>query len=102
MSDKFVSLSIEVVAPPNWFLSVAPLSVQVVPGAPAVFQVTATAQGGYTGDIVLSAIGLPAGVTATITPAHISQVGTATVSVLIPANYALGMISFQLKGTSTP
>lgn len=81
MSEKIINFSLEVVAPPGWFLSIAPLALRVVKGDPASFSVTASAKGGYVSDLSLSILGLPAGVEATITPDVIPQDGTAVITI---------------------
>jgi hypothetical protein len=98
MATKTVSFTVEVVAPPDWFLAVAPMALKVVQGTLASFSVTATAQGGYTGTIALSLAGLPAGVTPTITPSTINQTGTATITFPTSAMPIAGPLALTLTG----
>lgn len=98
MSEQFVNFTLEVLAPPGWFLSIDPVALQVVQGDLAVFAVTAMAEGGYDSPLALSIIGLPDGVVATIAPPSIPPTGTATVSIPtgeIPKDTTLAL---QLKG----
>jgi hypothetical protein len=98
MTEKFVNFSLEVVAPPGWFLSLAPLALRVVKGDPATFTVTATAKGGYVSDLALSILGLPAGVSAVITPSTIPQNGTAVVTIPTADIPEDSKLDLQLKG----
>lgn len=100
MPEKFVSFSLEVKAPPGWFLSISPLALSVVQGVDATFAVTATAKGGYASDLTLSVLGLPPGVTATITPATIPPTGTATVKIPTSAIPEDTILALQLRGFS--
>ena len=101
MATKTVNFTLTVTTPPDWFLAVSPTNLSVAQGTVASFSVTATAQGGYTGSITLSLSGLPAGVTATITPASIAQNGTATISIPTAA-IPVGAVALTLTGVSTP
>ena len=98
MPEKFVSFSLEVVAPPNFFLTIAPLALSVIQGADASFTVTATAKGGYASNLALSILGLPAGVAATVTPSTIPPTGTATVRIPTSAIPEGTILALQLKG----
>ena len=99
MATKTVNFTLAVTTPPDWFLSIAPTSLSVAQGIAAVFNVTATAQGGYVGTITLSVLGLPAGVTATIAPAAIAQNGTAVVTIPTSAIPA-GTLALTLQGVT--
>lgn len=99
MATKTVNFTLAVTASPDWFLSIAPTSLTVAQGAVAVFNVTATAQGGFTGSISLSILGLPVGVSATISPNPIAQTGTAVVSIPT-ANIPVGTLNLTLQGVT--
>jgi hypothetical protein len=101
MATKTVNFTLTVTTPPDWFLAVAPANLSVAQGTVASFTVTATAQGGYAGNLALSLSGLPAGVTPTITPATIPQNGTATISIPTAA-IPVGPVALVLTGISTP
>lgn len=98
MAEQFVDFTLEVLAPPGWFLSIAPVALQVVKGALAVFTVTATAEGGYASPLALSVLGLPAGVVATITPPSIPPTGTAVVRIPTDAIPKDTLLALQLRG----
>ena len=102
MAKKTVAFTLVVKAPPDWFLALDQTYLEVVAGAPAIFTVTASAKGGYTGTIALKVNGLPAGVVASISPNPIAQNGQATISIptdQIPEDTALPL---ELEGDSTP
>ena len=101
MATKTVNFTLTVTTAPDWFLAISPTSLSVAQGTVAIFSVTATAQGGYTGSIALSLTGLPTGVTPTITPVSIAQNGTATVSIPTAA-IPVGPVALTLTGISTP
>jgi len=88
------TISLSVVAPPNFTLSASPSSLSVTQGANATSMITVNALNGFGGSVSLSASGLPSGVTAsfspnpaaststlTLTASDTAVVGTATVTV---------------------
>jgi hypothetical protein len=105
MATKTVDLTLEVLAPPDWFPQVSNVALRVVKGDPATFEVMFTTVGGFTGRLALSMLGLPGGVVATITPQVVAQNETATISiptanlpVTVPvAQGGSGPIAIQLK-----
>lgn len=68
----------------NFFISIAPGMQAVEPGSSTSFKITASTYTGFTGEIELSAHGLPEGATASFTPVsvHASESATLTISVL--------------------
>lgn len=98
MAEQFVNFTLEVVAPPGWFLSIDPVALRVAKGDLAVFTVTATAQGGYESPLELAILGLPAGVVATITPSTIPPTGTARVEIPTDAIPEDTLLPLQLRG----
>lgn len=105
MASKTVDFTLEVLAPPDWFLSILPVAGSVVKGSPAIFDVTSRAEGGFVGSLSLSIVGLPSGVVATITPQIIVQNGTSRISIptdALPITVnppaGPGPIRLQLKG----
>jgi len=97
-TENMVEFSLEVTAPPGWFLEIAPATLTVVQGTPAVFTVTTRSEGGYISPITLTVEDLPEGVTATIAPNPISQDGTATVTIPTAAIPKDTKLALQLKG----
>lgn len=99
MAEQFVNFTLEVVAPPGWFLSIDPVALRVPQGALAVFTVTATAEGGYESPLELAILGLPAGVAATITPSTIAPTETARVEIPTNAIPKDTLLPLQLRGS---
>jgi hypothetical protein len=97
MATKTINFTLAVTTPPDWFLAIAPASLSVAQGTSAVFNVTATAQGGYTGNITLSVLGLPAGVTPTFSVNPIAQNGTSTLTIPTAA-IPVGTLALTLQG----
>jgi len=98
MSEQFIDFTLEVVAPPGWFLTLDTLALRVVKGDLAVLTVTATARGGYDSPLSLSLLGLPPGVVATITPSSIPPTGTATISIPTGAIPEGTILPLRLRG----
>lgn len=83
---------------PDFSLTATPAMVAVTQGASATSSIAVAATGGFTGSVTLSVTGLPAGVTATVTPA---SPGTAdTVTFAASAIASIGMTNVTITGTS--
>lgn len=83
---------------PNFSLSATPAMVAVTQGASATSSIAVTATGGFTGSVALSVTGLPAGVTATATPASPGSPGTVTFAA--SATATTGSANVTVTGTS--
>ncbi len=68
----------------SFFISIAPGAQTIEPGSSANFKVTSSTYTGFTGEIALSAHGLPEGAKATFTPVSVlaSESATLTISIL--------------------
>jgi hypothetical protein len=73
----------------------------VTVGSNTSFIVTVGATNGFTGDVVLSATGLPANVTADFNPVSLTNSGTSTLSLTISTNAPPGSYSVAVTGTSS-
>ncbi len=92
MGDNKLSIGIPVQMPnpdresrgSNFFISIAPGMQTIEPGSSASFKVTASSYTGFTGEIELSAHGLPEGAAASFSPASVraSESATLTMSTL--------------------
>lgn len=81
----------------------APTSRSVTQGTAASYNVVVQPSGGFSGNVTLSAAGVPAGATATFSPATIAiGPGTASVTLSLSTTSAtpLGTYTVSLKGTS--
>jgi len=82
-------------ASPNFTMSASPSSVSVTQGGSGTSAVSTTVSGGFNSAISLSASGLPAGVTASFSPASIAAPGSGSSTVTFTAS------STATTGTST-
>ncbi|HEX3281567.1 MAG TPA: SBBP repeat-containing protein, partial [Pyrinomonadaceae bacterium] len=98
--DSFLVKIADATPPADFSLSVAPASRTVLPGGTTGYTVTATAVGGFTGTISLSASGFSNDATATFNPASIvidstspqsSTMTIATTAGTPPGNYSLNV-----------
>src|ERR1019366_9213143 len=97
------SVSLTVAAtlpPPNFTLTVTPSSQTVVVGNATTFTTRIGAENGFSGVVTLSASGLPAGATASFSPATVTGSGTSTVTVTTSSTTPLGTSTLTITGTS--
>ena len=92
------------IAPPNpdFGISATPSTNTVGLNATTNYSVNVGALGGFTGQVILSATGLPVGATASFSPATITTSGNATLSVTTSSGTPIGNSTIVLKGTSGP
>jgi|GEM_PF-47825 len=95
---KTIPVNITVPAVADFSLAAAPASVAVTRGASVTSTVTVTKINGFAGTVALAASGLPAGVTASFSPA--STAGTSTLTLTAASNATLGVASVTVTGTS--
>ena len=87
-------------ASPNFSVVATTPSQTVLAGASAVYGVTVTAVNGYTGTVTLSvASGLPAGATASFSPATVTGSGAPAMTVTTSSSTAPGSYSLLISGT---
>lgn len=83
-------------------LVVAPASLTASPGAPGVATVNITRSGTFTGDVTLSAEGVPAGVTATFAPSSLgSGVATSTLTLTAGTSATSGNSTVTIRASGT-
>ncbi len=85
----------------DFALSASPASGTVVAGNPATTTVSTTAHGGDTEAVNLTASGLPAGVTATFSPASVTAGGSATLTLSTSTTTPNGSYPITITGTGT-
>ncbi len=85
---------------PDFSLSVSPSSQNVIQGGGTSFTANVTAGTGFSGTVSLSVSGLPAGATASFSPASISTSGSSTLSVSTSSSTASGSYPLTVTGTS--
>jgi len=98
------TVNLTVLQGPTLSLSAANASVTLVQGKTATLQVTATAGGAFAGVVSFSAAGLPAGVTATFSPASFngsvtaSATSTVTLKAALTASLTPGTLAITASG----
>jgi hypothetical protein len=86
---------------PDFGVAVTPAARVVAPGGSATYDVSVAPTNGFSGDVTLSATGLPTGVTAAFSPATIpGGSGTSTLTVTAAAGTAPGSTPFTVAGVS--
>ncbi len=92
------AVSLTVAAPPSFALTASPTSLTVVQGATGVSTITVAPSNGFSGNVVLTASGLPTGVTALFSTATTTKPGTLTLTA--SASASVGTSSITITGTS--
>jgi len=87
---------------PGITVQVSPASQSITSGTTAVYAVTLTSTGGFTGSVVLKAAGLPSGSTADFpaNPVNLNGTTTSVLSVVAAANTKAGSYTLTVTGTS--
>jgi hypothetical protein len=91
-----------VVDSPNFSVTAPPVSQSVTAGTSAIYTTTITPMGGYTGNVTLSATGLPSGATASFKPATVAvsaSAVTSTMTVATAASTATGVYPITITAT---
>lgn len=83
----------------DFSLSATPGSNTVLPGSGASYTATVSAINGFTGAVGLSVLGLPAGATASFTPASVTGSGTSTLAVSTSTSTSPGTYTLTITGT---
>lgn len=85
---------------PNFSVTASPSSQSAAPGTNAVYSITVTPSGGFTGGVSLSATGLPTGASATFNPNSITTSGSSTLTVTTTGSTTPASYSLTITGTS--
>ena len=86
---------------PDFSLSATPSSRTVVKGGGTTYTATVTGGTGFSGTVSLSVSGLPAGASASFSPASISNSGSSTLSVSTSSTTPPGSYPLTITGTSS-
>ena len=84
--------------PPGFGLSASTFALSVKPGASATSTITVSPQNGFSGAVTLAAAGLPAGVTASFSPA--AALTTSTLTLTAASSAPAGPSTVTITGTS--
>jgi len=99
-TGTFDNVSVTLGAPPpvGFTLSASPGSLNLTQGSSGTSTITITPQGGFVGNVTLSAAGLPSGVTASFNPNPATS--TSQLTLTANSNATTGTVSVTLTGTS--
>jgi hypothetical protein len=98
-TKKTVLFTLAVTASPDFFPAILPTSLSVAKGVVAIYSVSFTAQGGFTGPVTLAVLNLPTGAVATFDKTSINVTETAILSITT-VSVALGTFSLSVEGTA--
>jgi subtilase family serine protease len=93
-----VLLTVNAVPAASFTLSASPGSVTITPGSSGTSAITITPQNGFSGTVVLSATGLPNGVTASFSPNGATS--TSTLTLAASSSATAGTVTVMITGTS--
>jgi len=100
-TKQTTAVSLTVTPLPSYSLSAAPSAVSIVEGSAGSSTVTISTIGGFNSAVTLTTSTLPAGVTASFSPAgNISGAGSATLTFAVSASTATGTYLITVTGTS--
>jgi hypothetical protein len=86
-------------SPGDFSFAADPSSQVVTIGSNALFAATVVATNGFTGDVAISVTGLPANVSANVSPSTVSNSGTSTLTLTISTNAPPGTYPLTVAGT---
>ncbi len=95
------SLNVAITPPPNFTLALTTSSVSVKQGSSITAGVTVSVSGGFNNAVALSATGLPAGVTASFSPATLTAPGSGASALLLSAGSQAAAGSYPIQITAT-
>jgi hypothetical protein len=95
------NVSLTVVKSADFGLSVTPASQSVTAGNSGTFTAAVTALNGFAGTVTLAASGVPAGATASFSPASITSAGSSTLTISTTAATAAGTYPITVTGVSS-
>jgi hypothetical protein len=92
------TINLTVNGAPDFSLSATPGSINLTQGSSGASNITVTPQNGFTGNVSLSASGMPSGVNASLSPASTS--GTSTLTLAANSTAATGGFTITVTATS--
>lgn len=94
------TLGLRIAAAGDFSVSAAPASQSVSQGQSATYLVTVTVDSSFSGQISLTATGLPAGLSASFSPSTVSASATATLTLTASAGASLGSSTINISAAS--
>ncbi|HVW87059.1 MAG TPA: N,N-dimethylformamidase beta subunit family domain-containing protein, partial [Bryobacteraceae bacterium] len=94
------AVTLVVSATADFSVSVAPSSQTIAPGGSTTYTVSVTALNGFNAAVTLGASGLPAGATASFSPASVTGSGTSTLTIGTTGSTPPGSSTLTVTGTS--
>ncbi len=85
---------------PNFSIAASPASGTILAGTNTSYTATVTGTSGFTDSVALNVSGLPAGVTASFSPASIVGSGSSTLNVVTSVTTAAGTYPLTITGTT--
>ena len=95
------TVTLTVIAPDDFLISASPASISVVQGQSGSSTVSTTVISGSPQPVSLSAAGLPAGATATFSPASVTAGGSSTMTISTAASTLSGAYTVTVTGAGT-
>jgi hypothetical protein len=99
MENKTISFNLVVTAASDFFLAVAPASLEINPGNTATFTISVTGAGGYNKQLRFTVTGVPAGCLATFSPVTIGAGQSTVLTIITPGTLSLG--TYAITATAT-
>ena len=97
--EHSVSVTLEIVAAPDFAVTANPAKIITNPGKTVTYNAIVSALNGFTGNVAMRVEGLPAGVTATFSPATLNGgSGTSIMTVVIGVGAAIGSSVLNIFG----
>jgi uncharacterized membrane protein len=98
--QRTTTVTLTVVAGPNFTISASPTSLSVAQGSPGTSTITTTVSGGFSNPISLSATGAPTGTTVSFNPSTIPAPGsgTSTMTITVGTNTPVGTYPITVTG----
>lgn len=100
LTDRTISIALTVNQAAGVMLTIAPTTLSIAQSGNAQAALTLTRQGGFTGDVNLTATGAPVGMSVAFAPATVSGTSS-TVTVTVGASVAAGTYPVTITGTGT-
>ena len=100
-TQQTTTVTLTVTAPPNFTLTVSPVSLSIAQGHQGTSTVTTAISGGFNSSIALSASGMPTGASVSFNPAAIPAPGSGTSTMTITVGSATPAGTYPITVTGT-